>query len=344
MHDITELRTYALLHARAQGLPAAITRRALDRAVDDGDSPDSWTPVWSREGRLCSQAGRTLQAAACHNLARFPVVDTPARRAALDDCVEAVGSWRRAHPAIRLRALGAGADRWEYYLRPAARPGRPLVVLIGGIVSLKEQWVPLIPAIARLGYAVAVTEMPGVGRNQARYRDDADLQLSRLLDDADSVLPIDGCLVVGMSFGGHLAVRAAGRDDRIRGIATVGAPLTRFFTADHWPRVPRLTRDVLATLTGCQGDRLGAQLSRWRLDPEQLARVRCPVRYVLSERDEIVPAEDAADLARWAPDVRVRRFDDVHGSPDHVAATRRFIVGFLLSRRLRGTLGGGMAR
>ena len=333
MHDIDELRTYALLHARAQGLPAATTERTLAAVVDDGDGPASWTQVWSAEGRRALTARRPLQAAACFNLARFPVVDSPARREALRACIEAVDVWRRGHPAVRRRTLPTDDGAFDYYLRPARRPGRALVVLLGGIVSLKEQWAPLIPAVARLGYAVAVTELPGVGSNRTLYTADAHRQLSRVIDDAGTVQPVSGCLVVGMRFGGHLALRAALRDERIRGVATVGAPLTGFFEPDHRPPVPRITRDVLAVLTGTDADRLPGALAGWGLRPDELARLRIPVRYVASARDEIVPQQDAADLARWAPDVRIRRFDDVHGSPDHVAATRRFLIGFLLGRR-----------
>ena len=76
---------------------------------------------------------------------------------------------------------------------------------------------------------------------------------------------------------------------------------------------------------------LRALLGKFALGPEQLSDLRIPVRYVLSSRDEIIPGADAELLRRHAPgDVRFKTFDDVHGSPAHLAATRRWLLSSLL--------------
>lgn len=54
------------------------------------------------------------------------------------------------------------------------------------------------------------------------------------------------------------------------------------------------------------------------------------MRYVASSRDEIIPDTDQTLLRRTLDDVRFKTFDDVHGSPAHLGATRRWLFSQLL--------------
>jgi pimeloyl-ACP methyl ester carboxylesterase len=60
----------------------------------------------------------------------------------------------------------------------------------------------------------------------------------------------------------------------------------------------------------------------WALSEAELRSLDVPVTYVASLRDEIVPLGDAALLRRCVPAAEVVVNDDVHGSPEHLAATR----------------------
>jgi esterase FrsA len=85
MTDIDELKRFALLHARAQGI--AGTAAILDRIHDD----ESWTGRWFEAGERLLAEGRLLPAVRHYMMARFPYVDGPARQEALDRCVTTFG-------------------------------------------------------------------------------------------------------------------------------------------------------------------------------------------------------------------------------------------------------------
>ncbi|MGW1978126.1 alpha/beta fold hydrolase [Streptomyces sp. NPDC001889] len=336
MEHLDELREFALLHARGQGIPERRVARILPRiANDEPGHPASWARVWTAEADRLARAGRPLDACRHYAIARFPHHGDEVRDRAGLNCVRTFDDWRRrrgierlllGHPGGTVACWAAGLD---------ARRPRPLVVVLGGIVSVKEQWAPLLPKLARIGYAAVATELPGVGENTLRYRADSWRLLPFLLDRLAGRARVRRTSVLGLSFGGHLALRAAADDPRIRSVHTVGAPVAGFFTDPlWWPRVPGITVDALRRLTGAPGrDELRELLAGFALDPGTLGAVRVPVDYVVSARDEIIPPGERALLGSLLPRVRFKEFDDVHGSPAHVRATRAWLLGSLLRAR-----------
>ncbi|MEU6376326.1 alpha/beta hydrolase [Streptomyces sp. NPDC046909] len=330
MDHLGELKSYALLHARNQGMTAKAAAHTLARIHNDDEGDEaSWARVWSAQGDTLAARGRLLDACRCYALARFPhpAGDTERGRAQQAG-VAAFDTWRGArrrgivrleldHPEGPLACWAAGLDR-----------GRPLLVLMGGIVSVKEQWAPLLPKLTRLGYAAVVTEMPGVGENPLRYTADSWRLLPWIMDQLSSRARTADTTLLCLSFSGHMALRAAAEDDRVGRVLTVGAPVAHFFTDDDWwPRVPTITATTLRSLTGVTDiAELRSLLKEFPLDPPQLRSVRAAVRYVASARDEIIPPQEQALLRAALPDVRIKLFDDVHGSPDHAGALRRWLV------------------
>ncbi|MFI2375378.1 alpha/beta fold hydrolase [Streptomyces sp. NPDC018964] len=337
MNQLDELKQFALLHARGQGLSERQVSAVLPRITNDEPGhPDSWARVWTAEADRLAFAGRPLDACRRYALARFPYHGDDDRVKAQDNCVRAFDDWRRRrgverlvldHPDGTLACWTAGLD---------GRGRRPLLLIMGGIVSVKEQWAPLLPRLARLGYAAVATEMPGVGENTLRYHADSWRLFPFLMDRLSGRARVTGTSVLGLSFSGHLALRAAAEDRRIRSVHTVGAPVSGFFTdPDWWPRVPGVTVDTLCGLTGAADpDRLRTLLRDFPLGPDVLAAVDIPVGYVVSSRDEIIPRAEQRLLARTLPRVRFKEFDDVHGSPAHLGAMRKWLVGSLLRARI----------
>ena len=334
MNDIAELKDYLLLHAVVQGMRPADYRRVADSVHTDREGdPASWTARWQAEGEREERAGRLIEACRAYNLARFPYVDGPARRQALENCVAVFDRWRKAQDnaiePLTVTTADGEIKCWTAGLAPGAR--RPVVIFMGGQVSIKEQWAPVLPLLAEQGFAGIATEMPGVGENTTPYTPDSWRMLAEVLDAVSDRCDADRCYAICLSFSGHLALRCAAQDRRIRGIVTAGAPVSAFFTDRAWrSRVPRLTLDSLAHLTGGSTD----DLSDWAIDGAVLDRIDIPVHYLHSLRDEIVPAAEVEVLSRHLRDLHVRANDDVHGSPHHVTETRLWAVLSLL--RMRG--------
>ncbi|MET8630803.1 alpha/beta hydrolase [Kitasatospora sp. NPDC004669] len=334
MNDVDELKQFVAVHARGQQIPDF--DRVLARITTDGEGPGSWTGEWCAEAERLQQAGKPLEACRRFIMARFPFTGTPARLAAAEHAVTAFESWRAtAAPDIRrleVEVDGRKIGCWESGLSATDR--RPLLVLMGGNVSVKEQWAPALPVFRRLGMAALVVDLPGIGENPVPYDEHSHRFLSGLLDAVADRADTSRTYALALSFSGHLALRCAMDDARIHGVVTAGAPINAFFTDPAWQaRVPRITADTLTHLTG----RDLAGLRAWALPAERLAALDIPVAYVASLRDEIVPQEDIRLLRRTVGDLRVLEHDDVHAAPGHVAESKFWsALALLRMRRVRG--------
>ncbi|MGW0337806.1 alpha/beta fold hydrolase [Streptomyces sp. NPDC003011] len=343
MNDVAELKEFVLVHARALQLPAELYEGVLGRVTNDEDgAPGSWAVEWSAAATALAGAGQLLPACLCSAMARFPFVDGPARRSAYEEALSVFGRWRGEQPGVepvRVKLSGGELVCWAGGL--SADEPKPLLLVTGGIVSIKEQWAPVVLQAAQLGMAVVVTELPGVGENTLAYDRESWRMLPAVLDAVADRADVSRTYALANSFGGHLALRWAGHDARLRGVVTSGAPVSVFFTDRSWQRrLPRVTRDTLARLTGTEpGDdvALGEVLADWALSPRELTALDIPVCYSAALRDEIVPGGDPAFLRQHVRRLTLNEFDDVHGAPGHVRQTVEWTFGSLLAMR-DGTL------
>ncbi|MFE4964186.1 alpha/beta hydrolase [Streptomyces sp. NPDC056660] len=336
-NDLDELKRFVVAHAISQNLPADHYAPLLDRiTTDTGDAPGSWAYEWIRAGDELDAAGQTLAAGQYYVLGRFPFVDGPGRARALERSVDAFDRWRKAEDTgIEPQTVdvdGVPVRIWTAGL--SAEEPRPLLVLTGGIVSTKEQWGPLLPQLTSLGLAGAVAELPGVGENVLRYERGSTRLFTAILDTLDGRADVSRTYLLALSFSGHLALRTALADPRIRGIVGNGTPVHDFFTDGAWQRnVPRITRDTLAHLVGVPAGTVYAQLRDWAIGDDELRALDVPFATVSALRDEIVPPGDTARLRRHVSDLRLLEHDDVHGAPGHLAETK--VWSLLAVQRMR---------
>ncbi|CCK25747.1 hypothetical protein BN159_1368 [Streptomyces davaonensis JCM 4913] len=335
MIPMAELRRFALPHAYAQGIPGDVIHRVTHSLSEDTEG--AWTHTWSSLATAAEARGRDLDAVRYYAMARFPYVDGPDRLAAQQGCVAAFDRWRkRARGVTRLDLPfeDAGFACWATGL--SLRNRLPLILVVGGIAGVKEQWAPVLAESDRLGAAVVVTELPGVGENSLTYGTDSVRMLTYLLDLLGRAADTSRTCVVGLGFGGHLALRHVLDDDRVRGLATVGAPVRDFFVraAQHAP-LPQLVNLTLSHLMRTPVERLPAALADWPVDEEQLAELRVPVACVAGRDDEIVPYSDAQLLERTVPRLRLVENDTLGGRPEQAAETRLWLLAQAL--RMTGT-------
>lgn len=338
---LAELREFARLHARAQGLDPALCRRIdAELAREAAAAPDDdllWPRTWAAHARAAVRGGRALEASRLYALARFPFAADDERRAAAVEGPRAFDTWRRQVGGIdrfEVDLPGGRVAAWTAGLDRPRRGGRrrPLVLVMGGIVSVKEQWAPFLRAADRLGAAVVVTEMPSVGENTLVYGPDSAELIPGLLDRFGAEACAGGVHVVGLSFSGHLALTAAATDPRISGVYTVGAPVSGVFAdPDVWAALPVTTTATLAHLSATAPADTPALLAPMALTPERLRATDVRIRYVASRRDEIIPRREWELLAEHGADVEWVEFDDVHGSPAHLADTRLWLIRQLLT-------------
>jgi pimeloyl-ACP methyl ester carboxylesterase len=246
-----------------------------------------------------------------------------------------VDRWRNSGRGVEPLELNLPQGRircWASGL--STRERKPLLILMGGIVTVKEQWAPTLVKLGRLGMAGIVTELPGVGENEQRYTAGSHRMVTDLLDALADRADVSQTYAIAMSFSGHLALRCAVDDQRLRGVITTGAPIREFFTDTTWQRgVPRITIDTLAHLIGVESGSVEGNLTDWALTDDHLAALGIPVAYMASLRDEIIPPGEVALLRNHLSDLDIREYDDVHGAPRHTAETQLWSISALLRAR-----------
>jgi pimeloyl-ACP methyl ester carboxylesterase len=325
---LEELQRFVVLHSRAQQLDEAVLQQALNAIESDhGDGPATWAAVWSR---LADAAPSELDAMKLYNMARFPFVDGPARQVAHERCVDLFGGWAEAR----------GIERWEFaepkFAAYAAGLGknRPVVIVTGGIVSIKEQWWRMLALARWLGLCVVVTEMPQTGENRCDYGPSAQAMYARLLKRLTGRADVSRVHLVAFSFSGQLAIRAALTDRRIRRITTIGAPVHHYFTDPEWHAgLPLVTRATLAHMLKCPPADLFGRMRDWAIAPQELQKLSIPVDYLASARDEVIPSAEYAFLQANLRHLNLLVLDDVHGSPNHSSVTAIWTAACML----RGT-------
>jgi esterase FrsA len=332
VNDIEELKQYVGVHARGQRI--AHHERLLARISSDGEGPGSWVGEWGAEAARLEQRGRHLDACRHYIMARFPYPDGPLRDEAYRRSLAAFDRWREGRDIHRLDLDidGATVGSWQSGLSTTDR--RPLLIVMGGIVSVKEQWAPALTIFRRLGLAAIAIDMPGAGENPLSYGSKSSRLLSSLLDAVADRADVSRSYALALSFSGHLALRCAVDDSRIRGVLTAGAPISEFFTDADWRRrLPRLTVATLAHLTDTNPADLEREMPGWALPTAGLAALTIPVAYVASRRDEIIPPGDPRTLRENVHALRMLEHDDVHGAPTHVAESQAWLARELVTMR-----------
>jgi dienelactone hydrolase len=298
----------------ANGVDPSDLRR-LAAAVD---SWQDWCPAWSTSGaghealgRAALRAGRSRSAgehlataAVYFHFAKFLLVDHPlALRAAHR---QAVGCLSSALPCLdppgERVEIGFGQTVLPGVLRRPAGPGRhPLVVLIAGLDSAKEEFrAAEQPFLAR---GMATFSVDGPGQGEAEYdlaaRPDWEVPGAAILDRVAALPGIDPARIGlwGVSLGGYYAPRLASCDDRVRACVALSGP---YCFGAGWDGLPGLTRDAFTVRSRSAGEAEARQRAGEFTMAGHAARLRVPLLVIAGKRDRIISWRDAARLAAEA--------------------------------------------
>ncbi len=163
--------------------------------------------------------------------------DQPQFRAGL----QAMGAvWSKAAPLLNpqmeiLKVLYEGTPLNGYIQRPIGVDNPPLVLLVPGADSTKEELFDLAQHILRRGMAIAAFDGPGQGEVSLtmKMRPDYEKAIVAMLDSLMKRDDIDRNRVAmcGISYGGLFSFRAAAIDPRIKALVSVSSwysPAGRF--------------------------------------------------------------------------------------------------------------------
>ncbi|MBF9071955.1 alpha/beta hydrolase family protein [Streptacidiphilus fuscans] len=248
---------------RSRAVGAGVDPFAYDRVTATITSLYEWPAAFERAGRTHLAAGETAEAAGhlvsaatsfrtaaawLHCATLLPHPDREALVRAETGADEAMRrSLALAEPdAARIEGPGfVGRLR-----RPAGVRRPPVVVIVPGMDSSKEEFHDVADALLARGLAVAAVDGPGQGLLAAssapepHYERVVGAVLDHLAARHDG-LDHERTGLVGLSMGGFYAGVVAAREPRVRATVTVSSP-----TALDWSELPAFVTETLAQRCG----------------------------------------------------------------------------------------------
>jgi 2,6-dihydroxypseudooxynicotine hydrolase len=289
------------------------------RTTDRIDAWEQWLAEWSRtadeheafalesenagRGRTAGEAW--LRAAVCRHFGKFVwTLDAELAAAATLRSVEAM---RKAHrhldpDAERIEAPLDGARVVANLRRPAGTRRAPLVVLIPGLDSTKEEFFFLEQAHLVRGMATLSIDGPGQGESgleiplRANFETGVSPLLDVIADRAD--LDHDRIGAMGVSLGGYYAPRAAAFEPRIRAVVGLSGP---YCFGEAWEALPPMTRETFALKSRATTDE-EARERAMALDLSGVCeRIEVPALYVTGKLDRLIPWQQTERQAQQTP-------------------------------------------
>jgi 2,6-dihydroxypseudooxynicotine hydrolase len=276
---------------------------------------DQWAPEWTASAEVWEQrgeaaldaghdvtAGEHLQRAALTlQFAQFVLTEDVVQREAIHR--RQIALYRRAAPLLRPPALRVSMAFEDtpvpgYLRRPVGVDVPPLVIMIPGLESTKEQFSTFEPYFLARGMATLSLEGPGQGEMwYDRGFDDGDYQraFAAVLEFARSLpdLDLSRLALVGTSFGGYLCLKCAPLVDDLAGVVEMAGP----YDLSGFDALQPVLQDGFAHLTKSP-DR---EAARQRLADVSLAgvlqRFAAPVLVLHGGRDTVIPPAEAERIA-----------------------------------------------
>jgi len=210
--EIFEERTRQFI---AWGIPASTVHGVESRVTDTwADAPGGWTYEWVREAEQAKSKGDSMLAASLYGAARFPCLPTPSRVAALKEQVECFLKASQTFPVQFKRHIVPCDVNGQMvnvpvhaYAPKGAGDELPAVVLSGGVDTGKMELHRVALFLSKLGkLRVFAMDMPGTGETDTPLTKDADGIYRTIINTFRGQGKIG---ILGVSFGGHWAAKAA---------------------------------------------------------------------------------------------------------------------------------------
>jgi pimeloyl-ACP methyl ester carboxylesterase len=280
---------------------------------------DDWIDAWAALGdrhaepaRETEAAGRAvtageawLRASVAYHFGKFVwVLDEDRVRPVHQKSVDAMYAGHRAlgNAVERIEAPLDGKAMVGNLRRPAGLDRPPLVLLIPGLDSTKEELLSMEEAFLKRGMATFALDGPGQGEStyELPLRYDYEVAVTSALDvlAAREDLDMDRVGMVGQSMGGYFAPRAAVFEPRIRAVAGLSGAYTRI---DIWDSLPPVNRETFIYKTHSR-DADEAREVALAMDLDGvLERLDRPALFATGTRDRLVPWQQTEMQAKAAP-------------------------------------------
>src|SRR6266851_6353879 len=191
-----------------------------------------------------------------------------------------------------------GATMYGVLRKPWHTPKPPVVILVPGLDSVKEELHMYGDDFLRRGMAVLAIDGPGQGEMEFEHamRYDYEVPIRYAIDYLESRPDVDAKRVglMGVSLGGYYAVRAAAFERRLRAtIANCGG----YNPGENLAQRPLISRETyIYRLKGATVEDAMNKLKQFNLQGVA-EKVTCPLLVIQGARDRLVPAEQGKRIA-----------------------------------------------
>ena len=316
---------------------------------------DQWLDAWAATGEMhvelareAEAKGRTLsageawvRAALSFHFAKFVwMVDMGKYRATANKAVESLyAAHKHLDPtAERVEISLDGVTMVANLRRPPGVAHPPLVILLPGLDSTKEEFFNWENVFIKRGMATAALDGPGQGETgfHSTIRHDYDAAVTALLDQLDgrSDLDLGRVGVVGVSMGGYYAPRVAAFEPRVKAVVPIGGP---YNFGDCWDQLPQLTRETFTHHSGSADEEEGREKALM-LDLAGVAeKIAQPMLVVFGKLDRLIPWQQAEQLAAEAPNAELVMYPDGNHVCNNLPFKYRPLVGDWMGEKLDAT-------
>ena len=277
----------------------------LDAWCANGDLHAGLAREAENRGRSLTAGEAWVRATLSYHFAKFVwMLDMARHRAAADRAVAAMANAHRLlDPAAeRLELDFDGATMVGNLRRPAGHDRPPLVLLIAGLDSAKEEFFAAENVLLARGMATFSLDGPGQGETgyTSTIRPDFEAPVAAALDTLCARRDLDGSRVgmLGVSLGGYYAARAAAFEPRIRAVVICGGPYD--YGALIRYRAPH-SFATFARNSGTTSREETCEFASWLTLEGVLGRLTQPMIVVFGKQDRLIPWDHAARVAREAP-------------------------------------------
>jgi dienelactone hydrolase len=294
-----------------------VTGAEHERAAEDAE----------KAGHRVTAGQSWLRAGLCWHFGKFVFVHDPAQLKAASDKAAACysrGAWALEPPAERVAIPYDGISMPGLLRKPAAVERPPVLLMIPGLDSVKEELQATADHFLRRGIATLAIDGPGQGETEfARNIEPAyEKPAGAAIDWLEGRHDVDASRigVYGVSLGGYYAVRVAATEPRVR--ATIELAGT-YSLAAFWDKRSVVSRDAFIKRSGAR-DEADARERAKLIDMQGLgARISQPILILHGKRDPIAPFDGAERLAAETRTAELVVYDDGnHGMTNRAFESR----------------------
>ncbi len=286
----------------------------LDAWCANGDLHAGLAREAEEPGRARTAGEAWVRAALSYHFAKFVwMLDQTRHRAAADAAVAAMGhAHRLLDPSAERLEIGFdGLTMYGNLRRPPGADRPPLVLLIAGLDSTKEEFFAAENVLLARGLATFSLDGPGQGETgyASTLRPDFEAPVAAALDVLTQRPDLDGGRIgmLGVSLGGYFAARAAAFEPRIQALVISGGPY------DYGALIRDRPAHSVATFAHNSGtstlEETYAFAGKLSL-AGVLHRLTQPMIVVFGKLDRLVPWPQAVQVAEEAPAARLWMFDE----------------------------------